>query len=77
MAISLERDVIVGPGGRIELQVPELQAGQRVRVTIEPAEHKRGLRAIDVLEELSGHRLFKTAEDVDTYVRAERGSWQE
>jgi hypothetical protein len=56
--------------------VPELAPGQRVRVIIEPAGVAPSRRAIDVLEQASGHRLFKTASEVGAYIRAEREAWE-
>jgi hypothetical protein len=68
---------IVGPDGTIQISAPELTPGQRVTVTIEAADttltEKR--HAIDILAEIPGHRLFKTAEEVDAYIREERDSW--
>lgn len=31
---------------------------------------------LDILEELPGGRIFKTAEQVDAYLREERDSWE-
>ncbi len=31
---------------------------------------------VDVLAEVPGQRLFKTAEEVDAYVREERDTWE-
>ena len=30
---------------------------------------------IDLIKDLPGHRLFKTAEEVDAYLQQERDSW--
>jgi hypothetical protein len=77
MATVIEREAVVGPDGKIEISAPELTPGQRVKVTIEteaPApEQKR--HAIDHLAEMPEHQLFKTAEEVDEYIREERDSW--
>jgi hypothetical protein len=32
-------------------------------------------RAAEILAELPGHRIFKTADEVDAYIREERDSW--
>jgi hypothetical protein len=32
-------------------------------------------RAIDIINEAPGHFVFKTAEEVDTYLQEERDSW--
>lgn len=80
MAAIIHREAIVGPDGRIEISAPELEPGQRVTVTIEPQStpHESPVQkphAIDILKAMPGHRLFKTAEEVDEYIREERDSW--
>lgn len=82
MSISIHRESIVGPDGTISLTVPELQPGQRVSVTIEPdqaaptaATPEAPIHIIDLIKDLPGHRLFKSAEEVDEYLRQERDSW--
>jgi hypothetical protein len=32
--------------------------------------------ALDILDELPGGRIFKTADEVDAYLREERDSWE-
>jgi hypothetical protein len=76
MATLLQRDAVVGPNGTIEVPVPELAPGQRVRVIIETERAAPAMRAIDVLAQASGQRLFKTASEVDAYIRAEREEWE-
>jgi len=80
MGTIIHTSAIVTPDGKIEVSTPELEPGQRVDVTIEVQEsvgtEKR--RAAEILAELPGHQLFKTAEDaeeVDAYIREERDSW--
>jgi hypothetical protein len=77
MATPIQVETTVTPEGKIELVLPELVPGQRVRVTVEPEQppvvDKR--RAADILAEMPGHRLFKTAEEVDAYINEERDSW--
>jgi len=65
------------PGDRIELTDPELPCGQSVDVFVLLPEGPATARpsAIDVLAQAPGGRLFKTAEEVDTYLREERDSW--
>jgi hypothetical protein len=77
MSISIHRESVVGPDGTISLTVPELQPGQRVSITIEPADTPatRTRRAIDVINEAPGHLEFQTAEEVDAYLNEERDSW--
>jgi hypothetical protein len=82
MSAIIHREAVVGPDGKIEVSAPELQPGQRVSVTIEPepdslAPQPRddSLHMIDIIEASSGQRLFKTADEVDEYIRQERDSW--
>lgn len=85
----IEQQVTVLPGGRVEFVCPELTAGEVVDVVVstqlEPerssarlpgAERSRPRRSVvDILNEAPGHLLFKTAEEVDEYIREERDSW--
>jgi hypothetical protein len=76
MATIIQREAVVGPDGKIEISAPELAPGQHVTVTIEPQQAPVEKRpAIEILRESPGHRLFKTAEEVDAYIREERDSW--
>ncbi len=76
MAASIQVETTVTPEGKIELTLPELIPGQRVRITIEPEQAPvRKLRAIDVINSMPGHLEFKTAEEVDAYINEERDSW--
>ena len=64
------------PGHRIEIEAPDLPVGAQATVLIlweEQQPTKRPLR--EVLADYPGGRLFKSAEEVDTYLREERDSW--
>lgn len=79
MSAVTHREAVVGPGGKIEISAPELQPGQRVSITIEP-EQPTGSQSTeptlyDLVKNLPGGLLFKTAEEVDAYMREERDSW--
>ena len=66
----------VQPGGRIEVAAPDLPAGQSVDVFItpvSPAGERRPLR--EILARADGHRSFRTAAEVDAFLRAERDAW--
>jgi len=71
----------VQPDGSIQIRAPGLLPGQRVSISIAPAEEvgeaekRTGPSVIDLISTLPGHRLFHTAEEVDQYVREERDSW--
>lgn len=78
MATVIHIEAVVGPDGKIEINMPELTPGQRVTVTIEPehTEDRSGPHVIDIIKGLPGGRLFKTAEEVDADIREERDSWE-
>lgn len=85
MSAIIHREAVVGPDGKIEVSAPELQPGQRVSVTIEPETMPEAApeanttttepSLYDLIKDLPGGRLFKTAEEVDEYIRQERDSW--
>jgi hypothetical protein len=81
MATVIQREAVVGPDGNILVDAHELAPGQRVTVTIQPEEGAQKtpaieLHMIDLIEQSPGQRLFKTAEEVDEYLRRERDSWE-
>lgn len=81
MSAIIHREAVVGPDGKIEISAPELQPGQRVSVTIEPETDDASASSTaepslyDLVKDLPGGRLFKTADEVDEYLRQERDSW--
>ena len=79
MVRELHVRATVQPGGRIEVESPELTAGEDVDVTISPASEEHaaaGKRsAWEILSEAPGHLMFTSAEEVDEYIREERASW--
>jgi hypothetical protein len=67
------------PNGKIELQLPPESAGDEVEVFIILPEQRDvpALSAIDIINQSREHqKLFKTSEEVDRYLRAERDSWE-
>ena len=83
MSTAIRLDATVSPDGKIELRVPELLPGQHVSITIEPEQPAPTTQTpadpvhiIDLIKDLPGHRLFKTADEVDEYLRQERDSWE-
>jgi hypothetical protein len=78
MAIEVRVKTVVLPGGRIEINTPELIPGRQVTVvvTVEDNEAVEQRHVIDILRALPGHQLFQTAEEVDAYLREERDSWE-
>ena len=78
MARELHLRATVQPGGKIEIESPDLPVGEDVDVTISPTKKpgESGKRSIvDILAEAPGHLVFKSAKDVDDYIREERASW--
>lgn len=56
-----------------EANAPGQRSGAGEEETQQTPKPKR--RAADILAEAEGHRQFKTAEEVDAYIREERDSW--
>ena len=65
----------VQPGGKVEVICPELDAGQSVDVVVTGTASTGRRSVVDILAEAPGHRLFKTAKEVDGYIEQERASW--
>ena len=78
MNIALQVETRVLPGHRIEVQAPELVEGQAATVVIvlHEATGKPKRKLSEVLKDYPGGRLFRTADEVDAYIRAERDSWE-
>ena len=75
MQKALHIRTTVLPGGRVEVASPELEAGQWVDVVVTRSSSTELRSVIDILAEAPGHRLFKTAKEVDDYIKEERASW--
>ncbi len=77
MQSALHVSTTVLRGNKIEISAPGLREGESVDVLVFPAESgpPRHRSALDIIEALQGHRLFQTVEDVDTYLKQERGAW--
>jgi len=77
MQAAMHLKTAILPGGKIEVTDLKLPVGEWVDVFVllphDPA--TTGRSAIDVLAEAPGQRLFKTAEEVDAYIKEERDSW--
>jgi hypothetical protein len=76
MQSALQIRTTVLPGHRIEIRAPELPEGRSATVVVlldEPEQPKR--RLSEVLAGYPGGQLFRTAEEVDAYLRAEREAW--
>ena len=65
----------VQPGSRIEIVDEELTEGEDVDVVISSAPTPSARSAWQVISEAPGQILFKTAKEVDDYIKEERASW--
>ena len=79
MTIEIAIKTTVLPSGKIEISTPQLVAGQQatVIVRVKSEQHEK----LTITERLvranyHGGALFKTAEEVDAYIREERDSWE-
>jgi len=77
MQSALHLKTTVLPGGKIEIADQILPPGEVVDVIIllPPVPETIRRSAVDILAEAPGHRLFKTAAEVDDYLRKEREAW--
>lgn len=76
MPWTLQRETTVLPGHRIEIQVPELPEGGRATVLVVVEDHPMPKRRLsEILADYPGGQLFRSATEVDDYLRAERASW--
>jgi hypothetical protein len=76
MSQFLQFQTIVLPGHRIEIRTPDLPEGKTVTVSISLDEGDTAKRPFrEVLGNYSGGQLFRSAEEVEAYLQAERDSW--
>lgn len=85
MQTAVRLTAIVQPGGRLEMQSPELPEGAEVEViallpknvsSLATAKNTPRPSALEIIAGLNGHRLFASAAEVDTYLETERDSWE-
>ena len=62
-------------GGRVEIPSTDLPEGSEatVRIVVEDLPPRR--KVSEILADYPGGQLFKTAEEVDKYIKEERESW--
>lgn len=80
MQMALRLTTTILPGGKIILADDRLVPGENVDVIIlhtEPDYPPVRRSAMDILAEVPGQRLFKTAADVDAYLTEERAAWDD
>ena len=75
MQKSLHIKTTVQPGGKVEVASPELEVGQTVDVVVTRSASTERRSVVDILADAPGQRLFKTAKEVDDYIKEERASW--
>ncbi len=75
MQKALHARTTILPGGKIEIVDPELPVGEAVSVVVLHSSGSVRRSAVDLLNEAPGQRLFKTAEDVEAYLKDERAAW--
>ena len=63
------------PGGKVEFASPELEAGQSVDVVVTRSFSTERRSAVDILAEAPGGLVFKSAADVEAYLKEEKESW--
>jgi hypothetical protein len=73
--LTLEVKTRILAGGRVEIPSTGLPEGSEatVRIVVEEAPPKRKLS--EILADYPGGQLFKSAEEVDRYIKEERDSW--
>ncbi len=78
MQTALRLTGTVQPGGCVEVSSPHLPVGKAVDVIVLfPQEADLTRRSVtDVLAEAPGNLAFRTAEEVDAYIREERDAWE-
>lgn len=76
MQKTLHIRTTVLPGGRIEIVDQELPVGASVSVVVHSSVTERR-SAVEILNESSGQRLFRRAEEVEAHLKDERASWED
>ena len=72
-ALHIRTNVL--PGGKVEFASPELEAGESVDVVVTRSSSTERRSVVDILAEAPGGLVFKTAKEVDDYIKEERASW--
>jgi hypothetical protein len=76
MTQVLQLQTTILPGHRIEIQSSELPEGRSATVLVLVDEVELPKRRLsEVLAGYQGGQLFRSAEEVDAYLRAEREAW--
>ncbi len=75
MTRAIKARTTVQPGGRIQIASSELNPGATVEVIVLQGDETPSPSIDEILADYPGGRLFKTADEVDAYIRAERDAW--
>ena len=75
MQKSLHLKATVQPGGKIEIVDSQLPVGKSVEVVVWPSPEPSSQSVHQIISKSPGGLLFKTAGEVDDYIREERASW--
>jgi len=81
MQTALRTTTKVLAGGKVEIVVPQLSVNELVEVIIvfptpqEPLATTMKRSALEILMAAPGPQIFKTAAEVETYLREERDTW--
>jgi hypothetical protein len=75
MTRRIKASTIVQEGGRVQIESCDLTPGTRVEVVVLHDDGQAPRSIDDILAGYAGGRLFKSAREVDDYIRAERDSW--
>ncbi len=65
-------------GGRVEVVAPDIEEGSEVDVAVTPVDSSVNPKrsALEIIESSPPQQLFKTAQEVEEYLKAERDSWE-
>ena len=74
MKEAFSQEVTIQPGGVVRIQSPELPAGARARVVVIVEEAGAEPPPLATLAGRS-RPVFKTAAEVDSFIRRERDEW--
>ena len=75
MEKALRLIATVQPGGRIEITDDQLPVGKSVEMVVWSSTERSSQSLREVIAKAPGGLLFKTAKEVDDYVRQERSGW--
>jgi hypothetical protein len=75
MLMGIKRNVVIQPGGIIEIKSDELPAGTNAEVIVilENEKKQDNFSFLDLIG--SGKGCFRNSEETDLFIRKERDSW--